>query len=243
MTSYSNRPDVPHPTQNRLLAALPESETGRLFPHLDLVTLPAGEHLYESGDRMICAYFPTTAIVSLMYVSGNGGSAEMVGNEGLLGIALFMGGETVSNQAVVHHQGNAYLLNGPLLKDEFNRGGVLRNLLLRYVQARLTGLMQSVVCVRHHSADQQLCRWLLMGLDRLAAVDECMNQGLIEAAVASPREAMIGMVDELQRAGLIRRGSDCIAVANRRGLETRVCECYKVVRKEFHRLFPDSFRL
>ena len=242
LATYSNRPVVPHPTQNRLLAALPESETGRLFPQLDLVKLFAGEHLYESGDRMIRAYFPTTAIVSLMYMTENGGSAEMIGNEGLLGIALFMGGASVSNQAVVHHSGQAYLLNGPLLKDEFDRGGVVRNLLLRYVQARLTGLMQTVVCVQHHSVDQQLCRWLLMGLDRLAADHECMNQGLIEAMAALPPEAMTGIVDELQRAGLIRRGFDCIAVVDRPGLEARVCECYEVVRKEFRRLFPYTVR-
>ncbi len=242
MAAYSNGPVVPHPTQNRLLAALSESETGRLFPYLDLVKLLPGEHLYESGDHMIRAYFPTTAIVSLMYVTENGGSAEMIGNEGLLGIAVFMGGESVSNQAVVHHQGQAYLLKGPLLKAEFDRGGALRSLLLRYVQARLTGLMQTVVCVRQHSVDQQLCRWLLMGLDRLVAEDGCMNLGLIEAMVALPREAMAGMVDELQRDGLVRCGSDGIAVVDRLGLETRVCECYRVVRKEFRRLVPDTFR-
>jgi hypothetical protein len=241
MATYSNRPVIPHPTQNRLLAALPESEAGRLFPQLDLVKLHPGEHLYESGDHMIRAYFPTTAIVSLRYVTEHGGSAEMIGNEGLLGIVLFMGGALVSNQAVVHHPGQAYLLNGPLLKDEFDRSGVLRSLLLRYVQARLTGLMQTVVCVQHHSVNQQLCRWLLMGLDRLAADHECMNQGLIEAMVPLPLEVVSGMVDELQRAGLIRRSSDCIAVVDRPGLEARVCECYKVVRKEFRRLVPSTF--
>jgi hypothetical protein len=166
----------------------------------------------------------------------------MIGNEGLLGIVLFMGGALVSNQAVVHHPGQAYLLNGPLLKDEFDRSGVLRSLLLRYVQARLTGLMQTVVCVQHHSVNQQLCRWLLMGLDRLAADHECMNQGLIEAMVPLPLEVVSGMVEELQCAGLIRRGSDCIAVVDRRGLEARVCECYEVVRKEFRRLVPSTFR-
>jgi len=242
MAMYSSRPVDPHPTQNRLLAALPESEAGRLFPQLDLVTLNPGEHLHESGDRMIRAYFPTTAIVSLRCVTENGGSAEMIGNEGLLGIVLFMGGARASNQAVVHHPGQAYLLNGPLLKDEFDRSGVLRSLLLRYVQARLTGLMQTVVCVQHHSVNQQICRWLLMGLDRLAAGDECMSIRLIEGMAALPPAVMTRMVYELQRAGLIRRGSECIAVVDRPGLEARVCECYEVIRKEFRRLVPFTFR-
>ena len=229
------------PRQNHLLAVLPQSETDRLFPHMELVALPLGEALYEPGDHMDYVYFPTDSIVSLLYVMENGSSAEIavVGNEGLVGIALFMGGETMPNRAVVQSKGNAFRLKGQLLKQEFNRGGALQHLLLRYTLAMLTQMAQTAVCNRHHSVDQQLCRWLLLSIDRLTTNDLSMTQELIANMLGVRREGVTEAAGKLQSAGLITYSRGRITVVNRPGLEARVCECYGVVREEFRRLLPD----
>jgi CRP-like cAMP-binding protein len=234
-------PNSPNPRQNHLLAALPESERERLFPHLELVPLPLGEALYESGGRLNHVFFPTTAIVSLLYVMEDGASAEIavVGNEGMVGIALFMGGETVPNRAVVQSAGHAYRLKGQLLKQEFNGSGALQHLLLRYTLALLTQMAQTAVCNRHHSVDQQLCRWLLLSLDRLPSNQLRMTQELIANMLGVRREGVTEAAGKLQRAGLIDYSRGHITVLDRPGLEARVCECYEVVRKEFRRLLPD----
>jgi CRP-like cAMP-binding protein len=186
-------------------------------------------------------YFPTTAIVSLLYVMENGASAEIavVGNEGVVGIALFMGGDTVPNRAVVQSAGQAYRLQGQLLKEEFNRAGALQHLLLRYTLAMLTQMAQTAVCNRHHSVDQQLCRWLLLSLDRLPSNELIMTQELIANMLGVRREGVTEAVGKLQSAGLIDHERGRITVLDRPGLETRVCECYDVVRNEFARLLPD----
>jgi CRP-like cAMP-binding protein len=234
-------PSSPNPRQNHLLAVLPESERERLFPHLELVPLPLGEALYESGGRLNHVFFPTTAIVSLLYVMEDGASAEIavVGNEGMVGIALFMGGETVPNRAVVQSAGHAYRLKGQLLKQEFNGSGALQHLLLRYTLALLTQMAQTAVCNRHHSVDQQLCRWLLLSLDRLPSNQLRMTQELIANMLGVRREGVTEAAGKLQRAGLIDYSRGHITVLDRPGLEARVCECYEVVRKEFRRLLPD----
>ena len=232
---------LPHPSQNHLLAVLPPSESERLHPHLELVPLPLGDALYESGDRLNHVYFPTTAIVSLLYVMENGASAEIavVGNEGIVGIALFMGGETMPNRAVVQSSGHAYRLKGQLLKQEFNRAGALQHLLLRYTLALLSQMAQTAVCNRHHSVDQQLCRWLLLSLDRLPSNDLVMTQELIANMLGVRREGVTEAAGKLQGAGLIHYARGRITVLDRPGLEARVCECYEVVRQEFRRLLPD----
>ena len=237
----TNVPSPPSPRQNHLFAVLPEAECERLFPHLELVPLRLGEALYESGDRLNHVYFPTTAIVSLLYVMQNGASAEIavVGNEGIVGIALFMGGETMPNRAVVQSAGHGYRLKGQLLKEEFNRAGGLQHLLLRYTQALLTQMAQTAVCNRHHSVDQQLCRWLLLSFDRLPSEELSMTQELIANMLGVRREGVTEAAGRLQRAGLIHYRRGHIKVLDRAGLEARVCECYDVVRKEFHRLLPD----
>ena len=241
MSITPSPPNAPNPRQNHLLAALPQPEGERLFPHLERVPLPLGEALYESGDRMNHVYFPTTAIVSLLYVLEDGASAEIavVGNEGVVGIALFMGGETMPNRAVVQSEGYAYRLKGSLLTQEFNRSGPLQHLLLRYTLALLTQMAQTAVCNRHHSVDQQLCRWLLLSLDRLPSNELTMTQELIANMLGVRREGVTEAAGKLQKARLIdyRRGQ--ITVLDRPGLEARVCECYEVVRKEFDRLLPD----
>ena len=231
----------PNPRQSHLLAVLPESESRRLLPHLEPVPLPLGKALYESGDELSHVYFPTTAIVSLLYVMENGASAEIaiVGNEGIVGIALFMGGETMPNRAVVQSAGQAYRLQGQFLKEEFNRGGALQHLLLRYTLAMLTQMAQTAVCNRHHSVDQQLCRWLLLSLDRLSSNQLIMTQELIANMLGVRREGVTEAVGKLQSAGLIDHERGRITVLDRPGLEARVCECYDVVRKEFVRLLPD----
>ena len=241
MSSIPSSPNALNPQQNHLLAVLPESESERLFPYLEPVPLPLGEALYESGGRLNHVYFPTTAIVSLLYVMENGASAEIavVGNEGIVGIALFMGGETMSNRAVVQSAGHAYRLKGPLLKQEFNRAGALQHLLLRYTLALLTQMAQTAVCNRHHSVDQQLCRWLLLSLDRLPSNELSMTQELIANMLGVRREGVTEAAGKLQSAGLIHYNRGRITVLDRPGLEARVCECYEVVRKEFHRLLPD----
>ena len=227
--------------QNHLLAVLPEPDTVRLLPHLELVPLPLGKALYESGDELNHVYFPTTAIVSLLYELEDGASAEIavVGNEGIVGIALFMGGNTMPNRAVVQSAGHAYRLRGQMLKQEFSRAGALQHLLLRYTLALLTQMAQTAVCNRHHTVDQQLCRWLLLSLDRLESNVLHMTQELIANMLGVRREGVTEAAGRLQSAGLIHYSRGNITILDRPGLEERVCECYEVVRKEFHRLLPD----
>lgn len=233
-------PGAHNPRQNYLLAALPQVEADRLYPHLELVSLPLGEVLYESGDRLQHVYFPVLSIVSLLYVMADGASAEIavVGNEGIIGIALFMGGETMPNRAVVQSAGYAYRLTGQVLKEEFNRAGELQHLLLRYTQALLTQMSQTAVCNRHHSVDQQLCRWLLLSLDRLPSNELSMTQELIANMLGVRREGVTEAAGKLQRAGLIHYSRGRITVIDRPGLEARACECYQVVKTEFDRLLP-----
>ncbi len=228
--------------QNHLLAALPVDEYARLFPRMELVFLPLGNVLYESGIQLRYAYFPTTAIVSLLYVMENGASAEIavIGNEGVVGISLFMGGDTTTNRAVVQSAGHAYRLKRQLLKDEFENVVPMQHLLLRYTQALLTQMAQTAVCNRHHSLDQQLCRWLLLSLDRLSINELVMTQELIANMLGVRREGVTEAAGNLQRAGLIKYHRGHITVLHRVGLEARVCECYAVVKKEFDRLLPDE---
>jgi CRP-like cAMP-binding protein len=235
-----NYPKNPDPRHNHLVAVLPRDESERMLPHLELVSLPLGEALYESGDQLNYVYFPANAIVSLLYVMENGASAEIavVGNEGIVGIALFMGGETMPNRAVVQSAGHAYRLKGQLLKQEFNRAGALQHLLLRYTLALLTQMAQTAVCNRHHSVDQQLCRWLLLSLDRLPGNELTMTQELIANMLGVRREGVTEAAGKLQSAGLIHYSRGHISVLDRPGLEKRVCECYSVVRDEFRRLLP-----
>jgi len=233
---------APHtPKQNHLLAALPATEFERLSPHLELVPMPLGEALYESGGRLQHVYFPTTSIVSLLYVMEDGASAEIavVGNEGVLGIALFMGGETTPSRAVVQSAGYGYRLKAQLLKQEFNRAGPMMHLLLRYTQALITQMAQTAVCNRHHSVDQQLCRWLLLSLDRLSTDELTMTQELIANMLGVRREGVTEAAGNLQRAGVIRYSRGRITVLERLRLEQAVCECYAVVKKEFDRLLSD----
>ena len=226
--------------QNHLLAALPAEDYQRLYPHLKLVPMPLGEALYEPGMRLQYAYFPTTCIISLLYVMENGASAEIavVGNEGILGISLFMGGETTSNRAVVQSAGYAWRLPGTVLQQEFNRNGLLLRLLLRYTQALITQMAQTAVCNRHHSVDQQLCRWLLMSLDRLSGNELIMTQELIANMLGVRREGVTEAAGNLHKAGLINYSRGHITVLDRPGLEMRTCECYLVVKMEFDRLLP-----
>lgn len=230
----------PEPRQNRLLAVLPEVEYRRIAPHLELVPLPLGHVLYESGGKLHWVYFPTDAIISLLYVMEDGASAEIavVGNEGIVGIALFMGGQTVTNRAVVQSEGQAYRLKGSILNREFNRSGEFQHLLLRYTLALLTQMGQTAVCNRHHTVDQQLCRWLLLSLDRLPSNELSMTQELIANMLGVRREGVTEAAGKLQKDGLIRYRRGQITVLDRPGLEARVCECYEVVRDEFHRLLP-----
>ena len=202
--------------------------------------MPLGEVLYEPGTQMRHVYFPTTCIVSLLYVMEDGASAEIavVGNEGIVGVSLFMGGESTTSRAVVQSAGHAYRLKGQLLKDEFYRAGPMQQLLLRYTQALLTQMAQTAVCNRHHTVDQQLCRWLLLSLDRLPSNDLTMTQELIANMLGVRREGVTEAAGELQRAGLIEYRRGHITVLNRAGLEARVCECYAVVKKELDRLLP-----
>jgi CRP-like cAMP-binding protein len=236
--------DVHDPRSNHLLAALPAADFDRVKAHLKLVLLPLGEVLYESGSRQRAVYFPTTAIVSLLYTMADGASAEIavVGNEGLIGVSLFMGGETTPSRAVVQSAGHSYRLPGKLLKEEFTRGAALQHLLLRYTQALLTQMAQTAVCNRHHSLDQQLCRWLLLSLDRLAGNELVMTQELIANMLGVRREGVTEAAGHLQRAGLIKYSRGRITVVDRPGLEARTCECYGVVKKEFDRLLPDLAR-
>jgi len=232
------------PQQNHLLAALPASDYERLAPHLELIPLKLGEVLYEPGVQLRYVYFPTTSIVSLLYVMEDGASAEIaiVGNEGILGISLFMGGETTPSRAVVQSAGYGYRLKAQLLKDEFQRFGPMLHLLLRYTQALITQMAQTAVCNRHHSVDQQLCRWLLLSLDRLASNELSMTQELIANMLGVRREGVTEAAGKLQEAGLISYRRGRITVLDRPGLEARSCECYEVVKKELDRLLPYTAR-
>lgn len=232
--------ELHNPRQNHLLAALPGDQCKRLCSHLEPVAMPLGKVLYESGNRLQHVYFPTTSIVSLLYIMKNGASAEIavIGREGLIGVALFMGGETMPNRAVVQSAGDAYRLPGKYLKQEFHRPGAFQEILLRYTQALLTQMAQTAVCNRHHSVDQQLCRWLLLSLDRLSSHDLTMTQELIANMLGVRREGVTEAAGKLQKAGLIHYSRGRITVLDRSGLEARVCECYQVVKKEFDRLLP-----
>ena len=233
---------APHtPKQNHLLAGLPAADYARLSPHLELVPMPLGEVLYESGGRLQHVYFPTTSIVSLLYVMADGASAEIavVGNEGVLGISLFMGGETTPSRAVVQSAGYGYRLKSQLLKQEFKRAGPMMHLLLRYTQALITQMAQTAVCNRHHSVEQQLCRWLLLSLDRLATLELTMTQDLIANMLGVRREGVTEAAGKLRDAGVIRYNRGRITVLDRPRLEKEVCECYSVVKKEFDRLLSD----
>lgn len=241
MAAKSDTAGLLGPRQNHLLASLAHSDYDRLAPSLEPVHLPLGMTLHKPGGTMNSVYFPTTAIVSLLYVLESGASAEIavVGNEGIVGIALFMGGETTPNQAVVQSAGGAYRLSGQQLKLEFGRGGALQHLLLRYTLALLSQMAQTAVCNRHHTIDQQLCRWLLLSLDRLASNELSMTQELIANMLGVRREGVTEAAGKLQADGLISYSRGRITVLDRSGLEARVCECYEVVRKEFLRLLPD----
>jgi CRP-like cAMP-binding protein len=236
-------PDTPDPTKNRLLAALPREEYERILPHLGHVTFKLGEVVYESGGRMDHIYFPTTAIISLLYLMENGASAEMgmAGKEGLVGVALFMGGNTMPNRAVVQSAGVAVRMKAQVLRDEFARGGAFQRLLLRYTQALLTQMSQTAVCNRLHAIEQQLCRWLLLSHDRLASDELVMTQELIANMLGVRREGVTAAAGRLQEQGLISYVRGRIQILDRRGLEASACECYKVVKDEYDRLLGSEF--
>ncbi len=229
------------PRQNRLLAVLPSTQLARWLPQLEPVSLPLGKVLYESGVAMDYLYFPTTSIISLLYVMENGASAEIgvVGNEGVVGISLFMGGQTTPSRAVAQSGGEGFRLKASLLMEEFERGGPVLHLLLRYTQALITQMSQTAVCNRHHTLDQQLCRWLLLSLDRLRANHLAMTQELIANMLGVRREGVTEAALKLQEAGLISYTRGHITVLNRAGLEKRTCECYAVVKREYDRLLPE----
>lgn len=231
------------PRDNRLLAALPSADYARLSPELEAVTLPLGMVLYESGGTLGYVYFPTDSIISLLYVMENGASAEIAvtGYEGLVGIALFMGGETTPSRAVVQSAGFGYRLKAAFLKKEFDNGGALQHLALRYTQALITQMAQTAVCNRHHSVEQQLCRWLLLSLDRLPSNELTMTQDLIANMLGVRREGVTEAAGRLQKAGLIRYSRGHIVVLDRSKLESRVCECYAVVKKEYDRLLQNAY--
>lgn len=228
-------------SQNHLLATLPKDELERLQYHLELVPLPLGEVIYESGAKLRHIYFPTTVIISLLYVTKDGASAEIsiVGNEGIVGVAVFMGGDTMPNMAVVQSGGFAYRLKTQLLQQEFNRSLSMRHLLLRYTQALLTQMAQTAVCNRHHSIEQQLCRWLLLSFDRLPSNELIMTQELISNMLGVRREGITDAARKLQSVGLIEYHRGHITLLDRQGLEDNVCECYCVVKREYDRLLPD----
>ena len=230
------------PLGNRLLAALPEDAYRKLLPFLEPVPLPLGMALYESGGAQGYVYFPTSSIVSLLYVLENGSSAEIAvtGCEGVVGIALFMGGETTPSRAVVQSAGHGYRLRAAVLKKAFERGGALQYLLLRFTQALITQMTQTAVCNRHHAVEQQLCRWLLLSLDRLPANELVMTQELIANMLGVRREGVTEAAGRLQAEGLIEYSRGRITVLDRDQLEARVCECYAVVKKEYDRLLPQA---
>ena len=228
------------PKDNHLLPALPEATYQGLLHFLEPVPLPLGLAVVESGGAQGYVYFPTSSIVSLLYVLADGASAEIAvtGNEGVVGIALFMGGETTPSRAVVQSAGHGYRLRAGVLKKQFETGGVLQHLLLRYTQALITQMTQTAVCNRHHSVDQQLCRWLLLSLDRLASNEVAMTQELIANMLGVRREGVTEAAGHLQAAGLIHYSRGKITVLDRPKLEGRVCECYAVVKREYDRLLP-----
>jgi CRP-like cAMP-binding protein len=234
-------PSLHDPNHNHLLSALLDADFDRLAPHLELVPMPLGDVLYESGGKLHYVYFPTTSIVSLHYLLESGGSSEIagVGNEGILGVSLFMGGETTPSRAVVQTGGHGYRLKAHILKEEFDRGGAVMRLLLRYTQALMTHMSQTAVCNRHHSVEQQLCRWLLLTLDRLPSNELTMTQELIANMLGVRREGVTEAAGKLQSVGFISYRRGHITVVNRAGLEDGVCECYAVVKKEFSRLLSD----
>ena len=230
------------PKRNYLLAALPPADLQRWLPLLEAVEMPLGHVLYESGRTLSHVYFPTTAIVSLLYVMENGASAEIavVGHEGIVGISLFMGGESTPSRAVVQSAGQGLRLKAHLIKQEFEQAGPTMHLLLRYTQALITQMAQTAVCNRHHSLDKQLCRWLLLSLDRLQGSELIMTQELIANMLGVRREGVTEGALKLQKLGLIRYSRGHITVLDRPGLEQRTCECYAVVKKEYDRLLPDQ---
>jgi len=227
--------------RNQLLAALSEVEMQRWLPLLEPLDLPLGQVLYESGRALSHVYFPTTAIVSLLFVLENGESAEIavVGNEGVVGISLFMGGESTPSRAVVQSAGRGYRLSSSSIKEAFNRNGAVMHLMLRYTQALITQMAQTAVCNRHHTLDQQLCRWLLLSMDRLQGNELIMTQELIANMLGVRREGVTEAALKLQTAGMIKYARGHITVLDRPGLEQRTCECYAVVKKEYDRLLPD----
>ena len=245
MLEHSVPPTACQPRQNNLLQALPEEAWNRLSPHLELVELPLGKVLYESGMAMSHVLFPTTAIASLLYVMENGASAEMavVGFEGVVGISLFMGGETTPNRAVVQSAGHAFRLPARVMKQEFGLAGPMMHLLLRYTQALLTHMSQTAVCNRHHSLEQQLCRWLLLSLDRLPGNEMKTTQEMIANMLGVRREGVTEAAGRLQQSGVIRYSRGHITVLDRPALEAQVCECYAVVKRETDRLLPDRIAL
>lgn len=228
------------PLQNHLLSALPPEVQARVFPQLELVQLALGKVVYESGDTVRHVYFPTDAIISLLYVLESGASAEIsvVGNEGVVGVAMFMGGESTPSRAIVQSGGRAYRMTGQRLKDEFNRHGDMLQLLLRYTQSLITQMAQTAVCNRHHTIDQQLCRWLLLSLDRLRGNELTMTQELIANMLGVRREGVTEAAGKLQKLGVIEYNRGKITVLDRQRLEALSCECYAVVKKETDRLLP-----
>jgi CRP-like cAMP-binding protein len=229
------------PRLNWLLSALADAEWQRISPHLQPVSMPLGQVLYDAGGKLPFVFFPTTAIVSLLYVMENGASAEIavVGNEGLVGVSLFMGGESTSSQAVVQATGEGFRLPANVLMQEFNRGGAVLHLLLRYTQALITQMAQTSVCNRHHALEQQLCRWLLLTLDRLRSSEVVMTQELLSTILGVRRATISDAAGRLQKDGMIRYERGHISVLDRPALEGRACECYAVVKKEYDRLLPD----
>jgi CRP-like cAMP-binding protein len=230
------------PRENHLVAALPPAEAERWLPLLESVDMPLGSVLYESGGTLRYVYFPTTSIVSLLYVMENGASAEIavVGNEGIVGVSIFMGGESTPSRAVVQSGGHGFRLQAHTMKEEFDRAGPVLHLFLRYTQALITQMAQTAVCNRHHTLDQQLCRWLLLSLDRLRGNELMMTQELIANMLGVRREGVTEGALKLQHAGLIRYARGHITVLDRKGLEKRSCECYAVVKKEYDRLLPNE---
>ena len=236
------KPIATTPRDNLLLAVLAQADYERIAPHLEFTPVALGQVLYESGGRMEHAYFPTNSIVSLLYVMADGASAEIavVGNDGIVGISIFMGGESTPSRAVVQSGGEGYRINAKFLLEEFGRYGPTAHLLLRYTQALITQMAQTAVCNRHHTVDQQLCRWLLLSLDRLPSSELRMTQELMSNMLGVRREGVTEAAGKLQAAGLIHYSRGQIKVLDRRGLERRVCECYGVVRRETDRLLPRS---
>lgn len=232
------------PKRNNLLNSLTPEEYERIFPYLELVEMPLGHVLYESGEKLHHVYFPVDCIVSLLYVMENGSSAEIavVGFEGAIGIALFMGGQTMPNRAVVQSAGYSYRMRSNQFMQEFDRHGAMLHIMLKYTQAIITQMAQTAVCNRHHSVDQQLCRWLLLSLDRLTSNELAMTQELIANMLGVRREGVTEAAGKLQQAGLIHYSRGHITVLDRQGLEARVCECYQVVKEEFDRLLPVTKR-